>query len=107
MSDFTDGLENTILLVEIQNSDIHWMEPRDLDWRTMSFQVNDPRLPSISGPHPAGPVVVFGDRIHGFRLSSTLKPETLKALLTIAGGEPVTKNSLEVFSQQDGRQLAE
>lgn len=107
MSDFTDGLENTILLVEINNSDIHWMEPRDLDFDTMSFLVNDTQRPSISAPHPTGPVVVFADSISGYRLAPSLRPETLKALLTIAGGEPVKKKSLVRSTNGQGQQLAE
>lgn len=30
ISGITDGTSNTIMIVEITNSDIHWMEPRDL-----------------------------------------------------------------------------
>lgn len=92
--DFRDGLENTILLVEITNSNIHWMEPRDLNFDEMSFTINDPQRPSISAPHPNGPAVVFADWISGYRLDRSLRPETVKALVTIAGGEPVTKNNL-------------
>lgn len=98
--DFLDGLENTILLVEIANSDIHWMEPRDLNFDTMSFVTNDPQRPSISAPHANGPAVVFADRISGYRLDRSLRPETVKAMLTIAGGEPVSKDNL--IRQVDG-----
>ena len=92
--DIRDGRENTILLVEIANSNIPWMEPRDLEFDEMSFVVNDPKRPSISGPHPRGPCVVFADRISAYSLDRTLRPETLKALTTIAGGEPVSKEKL-------------
>jgi hypothetical protein len=94
LSEITDGAENTILLVEIANSDIHWMEPRDLNVDEMSFAVNDQSRPSISAPHPAGPAVVFADRITSYRLDATIRPETLRALTTIAGGEPVSKEAL-------------
>ncbi|HVJ66699.1 MAG TPA: DUF1559 domain-containing protein [Caulifigura sp.] len=89
LEEIKDGLPETILVTEIVNSRIHWMEPRDLDFRTMSFEVNDGRRPSVSGPHLEGPGVVFGDRITAYRLKKTLRPETLKGLLTIAGGEPL------------------
>lgn len=92
--DFRDGVENSILLVEIANSNIHWMEPRDLMFDEMSFVVNDLKHPSISGPHPRGPNVVFADRISAYSLDQSLRPETLKALTTIAGGEPVSKDKL-------------
>jgi hypothetical protein len=47
-SDFLDGPENTILVTEIANSDIPWLQPRDLDATQMSFRINDPARPSIS-----------------------------------------------------------
>jgi hypothetical protein len=105
--DITDGPENTILFVEIAKSDIHWMEPRDLDVRDMSFVVNDAQRPGISAAHPAGPGVVFADGITVYRLSKSLSPETLRGLTTIAGGEPVRKESLVRRSDQFGRQLGE
>ncbi len=85
--EFTDGRDNTILLAEIANSDIIWLEPRDLHVEQMSFTVNDESKPSISCSRRRGPYVVFADRIHVHRISASLRPETLKALTTIAGGE--------------------
>ncbi len=92
--DMSDGLENTILIVEIAGSDIHWMEPRDLKFDEMSFIADDPTKPSISSLHPAGPAVLFADRVAAYRLGKTLKPETLKGLITIAGGEEISKDTL-------------
>lgn len=107
MTDFHDGLEETILLVEIANTDIHWMEPRDLNFDEMSFVVNDRSRPSISAPHAAGPAVVFADSITAYRLNASLKPATLQALITIDGGEPVQKPMLIQHHPHHGRQLAE
>lgn len=89
IEDFSDGLDNTILLTEIAASDICWLEPRDLQVEEMSFAVNDPGKPSISNSRRRGPYVVFADSIHTYpyQLSPSLRPETLKALTTIAGGE--------------------
>jgi hypothetical protein len=94
LADMRDGPENTILLAEIANSTIHWMEPRDLTVEEMSFVINDRSKPSISSPHVRGPLVVFADRIGAYCLDVSLRPETLKALITIAGGERVSKASL-------------
>lgn len=94
LEDFADGLENTILMAEIANSDILWTEPRDLVVDHMSFAINDPKRASISGAHPSGPAVVFGESIRAYRLDKSLRPETLRALITIAGGEPVKRDSL-------------
>jgi len=85
--DFTDGLNNTILVAEIAHSNINWLEPRDLHVRRMSFRVNDPSRPSISTSRRTGPYVVSADGSVFCRLSPSLSEETLRSLTTIAGGE--------------------
>jgi hypothetical protein len=102
LGDISDGPENTILLVEIADSDIHWMEPRDLDLKTMSLTINDPSRASISAPHALGPAVVFADAIRAIRIRPTLRPETLRALLTRSGGESISRDS--VLQTDDDRQ---
>ncbi|HET6424118.1 MAG TPA: DUF1559 domain-containing protein [Planctomycetaceae bacterium] len=94
LDDLHDGKENTILLAEIAESNIHWMEPRDLRIDEMSFQLNDRRKPGLSSPHDFGPGVVFADAITTYRVGHGVKPKTLRALTTIAGREPVTRKSL-------------
>lgn len=93
LDDITDGPENTILLVEIADSEIHWSEPRDLHIDQMSFTINDPAKPSISSPHQLGPGVVFADGYY-CRIAKSMPPETLKALMTISGGENVSRKKL-------------
>lgn len=92
-SQISDGLENTILLVEIAKSKIHWSEPKDLQFDEMSFTINHPTKPSISSPHAAGPGVVFADGRFR-RISKTMPPDILKALLTINGGEDISRKDL-------------
>jgi Protein of unknown function (DUF1559) len=93
IADVTDGPKNTLAVVEVTGAGIHWMEPKELYWETMSFKVNDRTQPSISSIHPgtlrsAGPhVVTVDDSVTS--LPRTLTPEMLRALLTIAGGEKV------------------
>ena len=94
LTDFTDGTENCILLTEIARSDICWLEPRDLDTTTMSFRVNDRTRPSISAAHWRSPYVVFADTIRGYLVPLDTPPDDLKALTTIAGGEPITRNQI-------------
>ncbi len=51
-----DGLSNTLLLVEVANSGIHWMEPRDLPVSALSAGINPPNAApgsAISSEHPA------------------------------------------------------
>lgn len=88
-ADFTDGLDNTILLTEITDSKINWLEPKDLHVEEMSFTINDKQKPSLSCSRKRGPFVVFGDSIHTHQVSALLQPEALRALTTIAGAEGV------------------
>lgn len=53
--------EDTILVVEVRNSGIHWMEPGDFDIRTMPQTINDPDGRGISSAHESGFHVVFAD----------------------------------------------
>ena len=76
------------------NSDINWLEPRDLDTATMSFQIDDDSRAGISSPHPEGAAAALAN----FRVCS-LTPqhadaETIKASTTIAGGEPLDLSQL-------------
>jgi hypothetical protein len=50
VADVADGPGNTLSVVEVLNARIHWIEPKELDWRTMSFQFNDRTQPSLSFP---------------------------------------------------------
>jgi hypothetical protein len=45
-----------IIVVEVENSGVHWAEPRDLPFREMSFQVNDTNSERlcIRSKHPGG-----------------------------------------------------
>lgn len=86
-AEFTDGLDRTILLAETADSNINWLEPRDLQVETMSFTVNDNRKPSISSSRRRGPYVVFADSIRVHQITPSLRPEAIRALTTIAGGE--------------------
>jgi hypothetical protein len=51
-ADDADGL--TMMVAEVENVNIPWTAPTDLDIRTMSFQINDPKRPGISSKHPRG-----------------------------------------------------
>ena len=92
LSDITDGSTNTILLAEIANSHIEWMEPRDLRAHEMSFVLNPPVRPGISSHHPSGPAVALADG-SVTRLKNPLRPETLQVLTTIAGGEVLSRDA--------------
>jgi len=85
-ADITDGLSNTLMVVEVANVNNPWTAPWDLDVRTMSFQINDPKRPGISSKHPGGANIVLGDASTRF-LRESISPDDLRALTTINGGE--------------------
>ena len=65
MAAVTDGLNNTISIVENQGANVHWMEPRDLALAEMDFTVNSPRGVSSKYDDPA--VVMLDGSIYRFR----------------------------------------
>ena len=83
--DFKDGMSNTLLVVEVADSDIHWAEPRDLNIDAMNLTINaDPH--GFSSHHKGGAQALFADG-SARMLSNELPKETVRALLTINGGE--------------------
>lgn len=93
LADVSDGPENTILVVESTNCRPAWTEPRDLDFDTMSFKVNDAEKPSISSDHTGGALVSFADGHVAFLTTDVTELE-VRALLTIAGGEKILRSEL-------------
>ena len=75
----------TIMVVEIRGSGIHWAEPRDLDLKTMSFRVNDPRASGISSEHADGAFVLFGNGSTVYVFNRT-DPKIIKAALNFGSG---------------------
>jgi prepilin-type processing-associated H-X9-DG protein len=86
--DITDGLSNTIAIVEAKNLAVPWLEPRDLDEESLSLIINDKATKNaLSSAHSDGVNVMLADGSVRFLLRS-IDPKLLKELLTIAGGEP-------------------
>jgi len=86
--DITDGTSTTLLIVEVANSGIHWMEPRDLHVVQMAPTINPKSGQGISSPHAGGAQVLMADGTVRF-ISQTLTPELFRALLTRHGGETI------------------
>jgi hypothetical protein len=87
-SDLHDGADRTILLVEMAASGIPWMKPEDLHLDRMTFGVNDG---SGRGPGSriSGARALMGTG-HVLELPDDFSPAKLRAMLTIAGNEPVS-----------------
>lgn len=86
LSEITDGPENTILVIEVAGSKIHWMEPRDVSLDDLLSQ-------GVSSHHPRYFNALFADGAVR-RIRKHIDRETLKSLLTINGGETIDLRSL-------------
>jgi Protein of unknown function (DUF1559) len=88
-----DGLSQTVLLAEVVNSGIHWLEPRDLHLSQMAPTINSRSGQGISSRHPQIAIFAFADgRVKP--ISEKLPVETLRAFLTIRGNEPIADGDL-------------
>jgi prepilin-type processing-associated H-X9-DG protein len=86
---FTDGTSNTIAIVEVADSGINWLEPRDLTIGRAMRGINPPEIrPAISSRHSDGVnVLSFDGSVHFLR--NDISNELLHELLTANGGEVV------------------
>jgi uncharacterized protein DUF1559 len=81
ITDITDGTSNTIMVVEAAKG-VPWTKPDDLPF-------GDGKLvPLVANPKKGGFSVAYCDGSVRF-LKNTIKEETLRALITIAGGEVI------------------
>jgi len=90
LEDITDGASNTIMIVEVKDSGIHWAEPRDLSFKDMSFRINDPNGKGIGSYHPGIASVLFADGAVR-SISNEIDPKLMKSLITINGKEDVSE----------------
>jgi prepilin-type processing-associated H-X9-DG protein len=91
LSDITDDPDSTLLLVEVANSGVHWMEPRDLHVLQMAPAINPKGGQGISSRHPGGAHAATAGG-HVRFLSDKLPAATVRGLLTINGGEQISEH---------------
>ena len=88
-TEITDGLANTIMVVETDGNNINWLSPSDLDVETKAFDLTENDGKEISSQHPSAANVLFADgsvRI----LTKGSDPDNIKAMTTINGAEQTT-----------------
>jgi prepilin-type processing-associated H-X9-DG protein len=88
VAEITDGMKDTILLVEVADSNIWWAEPEDLRFDMLNFTINAGKRQEISSYHPGGANTAFCDGSVRF-LKDSLNPQLVRAMLTINAGESV------------------
>lgn len=89
LDEISDGADQTLLVVEVVESEIIWLEPRDLRLQQITGSINGPKGEEVSSNHPAGANVLTADgKVHFLRES---RPEReIHELATKAGGEAVS-----------------
>lgn len=78
-----DGLEQTIMVVEVRSAGTSWLEPKDLTEGVVMYQVGI----DIGGNHTAGANALLANGETEF-LPINMPPEHVQALLSPAGNEP-------------------
>lgn len=86
LSEFTDGTSQTLLVVEAHHTGIHWMAPNDLSLDSLPPTVNPPLGLGFSSEHKGGAHALLVDGSVRF-IPSSIAPEKLRALFTIAGDQ--------------------
>lgn len=86
--DISDGTANTLAVVEVAGSRIHWMEPRDLPFSALKLGVNPPTGARVGSEHPDIAQVLFCDGSVR-ALVSAISAKTMQALATRSGGETI------------------
>jgi hypothetical protein len=84
---------NGIVLVEVRNSGIHWMSPRDFDVRTMPRTINDADGQGISGETSLGFHVAFADG-EVWRLSHDTPFEKLSRFFLAEDAERLSRDEV-------------
>jgi prepilin-type processing-associated H-X9-DG protein len=85
-------MANTAMVIEMSPSGILWTAPYDLNVDEMSFKINDPDH-ICPRSHVGGVNVLFGDGHVDFISGgdSSVDEAHLKAIITINGGEDMSK----------------
>ncbi len=93
--DILDGPENTLLVVEIENTANEWTKPLDIDYRKLNRTIGATGPNSIGGNHEGGAAAVFADGEPAW-LPSDLDPVLLNSAISPRGNEPVDREDFKL-----------
>lgn len=87
-SKIRDGMANTLLVVEMADSSINWMQPRDYDGDAEGWRINvsEHGLGSLHKDGGMHALLADGTVVH---LSDNVPTDQLRAMATVDGGEKV------------------
>jgi hypothetical protein len=91
VDDIVDGAENTVMLVEGEAAAPKWLP--EISFNSLSSIAKSDGMVSPDTGHARGRGLVFADGLV-FRLEKSISGEDMKALMTIDGKEPLTRESL-------------
>lgn len=93
LADISDGLENTVLVVEAKQSDVAWTEPRDIDIDFLEEFYAGKGSVQYGAIHTAGPSMIFAD-LQVYRMKKQIPYTVFLSLFTVDGQEPWTRSWL-------------
>lgn len=109
-ADITDGVEQTILLIDVGLEDIDWKEPRDLTFDEAVELLTEPIDPNTFKGHYSQPGmfckpmyyrnVIMADRSF-YRIGVPIERELAIALITASGGEDIDLEELAGLGTPD------
>ncbi|WP_164101687.1 DUF1559 domain-containing protein [Candidatus Laterigemmans baculatus] len=88
LRDVTDGLSNTIAVVEVEEQGVHWAAPEDLERQNLTWAFAAGADGQMGSRHTGGIQVLLGDASVRY-FPDTIDPANLAKMLTIAGDERV------------------
>jgi len=98
----TDGMSNTLAVVEVKNVNTHWMEPVDITLDEMITRFSDKELAASYCVHPGEIRVALLDGSVR-RLSVPIDADELRNLIEIADGNSVNVEDFEIKNVEAGK----